>query len=376
MQFKDIIGQQKVKNQLIQTVKNNRISHTQLFLGADGVGALPLAIAYAQYINCASPSDTDSCGVCPSCVKYSKFIHPDLHFTFPIIIKDKKSTSNDYMEEWRKALIDMPYLSELEWIQCIDEELKKQANITAEECRSIIKKLSLKSYEAEYKTAIIWLPEYLRQEGNILLKLLEEPPPKTLIILVAKDIDKVIATILSRTQILRIPNLHDDEISSYLIEKLEVEAVVASSVARISEGSIIRAQAIVNSGDADYFELFTSWMRLCYNTRSELYKINAWVDNASGMGREFLKSFLGYSLYMFRASFIHTYGANELISLSENEKTFIINFSKVITKENIVPIVNVVNKNAAYIERNADLKITFLNLSLYIGRLLNRNYSA
>lgn len=372
MQFKNIVGQQQVKDKLIQTVKNGRVSHTQLFLGAEGVGALPLALAYAQYINCAQPTDDDSCGVCPSCIKFTKLIHPDLHFTFPTIAIEKKKLSNDFIEEWRNAFTENPYLSELEWLLNLDSEGKKQGNITAEECRDIIRKLGLKPYEARYKTVIIWLPEYLRLEGNILLKLLEEPPAQTLILLVAQDADKVIATILSRAQTMRIPRLNEEDISKYLVEKMGAEEEVSGSIARIAEGSIVQAVSLLKAGHANYFELFTTWMRLCYNSRKELDKVTAWVEGTAAEGREFLKSYLGYCQHMLRACFIYKFGDTKLLRLNSQELDFIQKFSGALTEDNIPVIVQLINQSTMHLERNADLKITFLNLSLYIGRLLNK----
>lgn len=376
MQFKEIVGQQHIKNKLIQTVKNGRISHTQLFLGAEGVGALPLAVAYAQYINCPNATEEDSCGTCASCVKFSKLVHPDLHFTFPTIAIEKKKLSNEFIAEWREAFTSNPYLSELEWILSLDAEGKKQGNITAEECRDIIRKLGLKPYEAKYKTVIIWLPEYMRTEGNILLKLLEEPPEQTLIILVAQDADKVIATILSRAQTMRIPRLHEDEITQYLIEKFEATPELAGAVARISEGSLVQASSLIQAGHANYFEMFTTWMRLCYNSRKEIEGLTSWVEASAGKGREFLKSYLIYCQHMLRSSFVFKFGDPKLLRLNEQETTFIQRFSTSLTESNITPIVQEINRSTMQLERNADLKITFLNLSLYIGRLLDKQRAA
>ncbi|MCU0422824.1 MAG: hypothetical protein MUC81_08445 [Bacteroidia bacterium] len=376
MQFKDIIGQQLIKEKLIQTVVNGRISHTQLFLGGEGVGALPLAVAYAQFINCNNPTETDSCGVCPSCIKFAALTHPDLHFTFPTIAIDKKKISNEFMEEWRKALIKNPYISESEWLLSLDSEGKKQGNITAEECRDIIRKLGLKPYEAKYKTVIIWLPEYLRLEGNILLKLLEEPPAQTLIILVAQDADKVIATILSRAQLLRIPRLTEQDIIRYLTSTLEAPEEVAHSISRIAEGNITQAANLFQAGHVNYFEMFIQWMRLCYNARKEVDAITVWVEQTTAEGREFAKTYLGYCLHMFRACMLYKYGKPELLRLTEQEKVFVSKFSVTLNDENLPLLAQLINSNYLNLERNADLKITFLNLSLYIGKLLNKQKAA
>ncbi|MEI6506917.1 MAG: hypothetical protein WCO54_00435 [Bacteroidota bacterium] len=376
MQFKNIIGQQKIKKTLIQSVKQNRISHAQLFLGAEGVGALPLAVAYSQYINCANPSDDDSCGVCPSCVKFEKLIHPDLHFTFPTIAIDKKKTSNDFIEEWRKAFIENPYIGELQWLLKLDEEGKKQGNITVDECKNIFKKIGLKAFEAKYKTVIIWLPEYLRQEGNILLKLLEEPPEGTLIILVAQDADKVIATILSRAQTLKIPKLADEAIKQELIATSGLNEQDAESISRVSDGNLTFALTLVNAGRADYFELFQNWMRYSYNSKRDVEILSKWMEDCVKSGREFLKSFLTYCQHMMRASFIYRYGDKTLLRLNEKETDFVVKFSPFIHSENLAELTKAFNEASMHVERNADLKITFLELSLYIGAQLRRKASA
>ncbi len=370
MQFKDIYGQETLKQKLIQTANSGRISHAQLFLGPEGAGTLPLAIAYSQYINCLQPTDTDSCGVCSSCVKFGKLIHPDLHFTFPTIAVEKKKLSNDFIEEWREALGNNPYLSELQWLLKLDDEGKKQGNITAEECRDIIRKLGLKSYEAKYKTVIIWLPEYLRLEGNIILKLLEEPPPQTLILLVAQDADKVIATILSRTQIVRVHQLQDEEVVEALVSGYQTPQLEAETIARVSEGNLSLALTLIEAGRSDYHQLFATWMRACYT--NSVAEVDGCVAKITGTGREFIKSFIGYSLHMLRSVFLHHYADARLIKLSAEEKDFMTKFAFTMDNRNLPDIVKALNEASYHVERNADLKITFLNLSLYIGSRLHK----
>jgi DNA polymerase-3 subunit delta' len=367
MQFKDIVGQEEIKQRLIKSVQTGRISHTQLFLGPEGCGTLALAVAYTQFINCLQPTETDSCGQCVSCIKIQKLIHPDIHFTFPTITNtEKKKLSNEFIEEWRSTFTQNPYISELQWLLQLDEEGKKQGNITAEECRDIIRKLSLKSYEAKFKTVIIWLPEYLRLEGNILLKLLEEPPEKTLIILVAQDADKVIATILSRAQTLKIPRLKDEEIAEVLIRQAGVDAAEAETIARVSEGNLALANSLAGAGRSDYHDLFVEWMRACYGRKVDA--MNLAIEKIIGTGREFIKSFTGYSLHMLRAVFLYQNADHQLIKLSEQERQFIVKFSIAFNNDNIEHITKALNQSTFHLERNADLRITFLNLSLYIAQ--------
>ncbi len=370
MLFKNIVGQNKIKSNLIQGANSGRISHTQLFLGPEGCGALPLAVAYAQYINCLQPLEDDSCGVCSSCIKYEKLIHPDLHFTYPTIAVEKKKTSAEFITEWRNAFTLNPYISGMQWIFTLDDEGKKQGNITADECRDIIKKVSLKAFEAKYKTIIIWLPEYMSQEGNILLKLLEEPPERTLIILVAQDSEKVLATILSRAQTLKIPHLLDEDIKAELVNNYQIAEAEAETIARVAEGNLVMALSLLEAGRSDYHELFVEWMRACYVR--EMKGMNVLIDKIQATGREFIKSFIGYSLYMLRAVLLSKHADPALIKLSQTEKDFITKFSMVFNDKNIESISRQLNETHREVERNSDLRITFLNLSLYISRQLIR----
>lgn len=221
MRFKDIIGQEAIKHKLIQTVKDNRVSHAQLFLGPEGSGSLALALAYAQYINCEGKTEDDSCGECASCRKYSKIIHPDLHFSFPFFAKGAKETSLDYIVEWRKAFLET-LLSLDAWRDEVKAD-NKQANINIAECHQIIQGLSLKPFEAEYKVLIMWLPEYLGKNGNSLLKLIEEPAQKTLFLLVAQNQDQILTTILSRAQLVKINRPKEEDIVSYLMQKMQYQ---------------------------------------------------------------------------------------------------------------------------------------------------------
>lgn len=371
MQFNDIIGQQKIKESLIQTVKNNRISHAQLFLGPEGSGSLSLAIAYAQYINCMQPTETDSCGTCSSCVKFQKLVHPDLHFSFPTVTGEKyknKKTANDFLEFFRPALLNNPDLTDLQWLLTLDEDGKRQGNITADECRDMIRKLGLKPYEAQYKTLIIWLPEYMGNEGNILLKLLEEPPLRTLIILVAQDSEKVIGTILSRTQLLKIPRLKDEDIITELMQQYQLTEDEAGPIARVAEGNIALARSLADTGRSDYHELFASWMRFTY--QKKIVELNPVIDQIVSTGKEFMKSFLAYSLQMMRAVMLSKFANDSMIKLSDQETGFVKKFASVFETHKIAEICSEMSQASYSLERNADARLTFLNLSLYISRRL------
>ena len=368
MQFKQIIGQQFIKQKLIAMANTGRISHTQLFVGSEGSGNLALALAYAQYVNCLNPNAEDSCGTCSSCVKFQKLIHPDLHFTVPTISPYKQT--KEILEDWREAFLANPYISDFQWLQTIDSNANKQGNITAEECRDIINRLSLTSYEAKFKTQIIWLPEYLHLSGNILLKLLEEPPEGTLIILVANQTEKVIATILSRAQTIKIPKLKDEEIAEALEKLHQCLPQKANDIARLADGDYHLALSLIGMDQDGYFTSYSSWMRFCFS--GKVGELQKWVDEMAGSGREYVKNFLGYTTQMMRAAFLLKYGDPSLVRVNETEKQFLVKFSSFLNSNNLGSILESIDEAVVGVERNANLKILFLNLSLYIGRQLKQ----
>jgi DNA polymerase-3 subunit delta' len=377
MQFKDIVGQKTLINKLIQTTKDGRISHAQLFLGAEGSGNLALAIAYAQYVNCLNQQETDSCGTCSSCVKYQKYIHPDLHFTFPTILIDKKKLSLDFIAEFREALLENPYMNDFDWICQLDNAGNKQGNITAEECRDIIRKLSLKAYEAKFKTLIIWMPEYMKTEGNIILKLLEEPPENTLIILVANDSEKVLATILSRAQLIKVPQVLDDDIVNNLIQNHQIESNKAQAIARLVSGNYNLALSLINIEHGDYLNLFIDWMRKSFAYKKDIKvgqpdELTLLIEKLSTVGREQVKSFLTYSSQMIRSAFIYKFGHPSLRKNSAQELAFLNQFSVVFTPNNLALITTAIDEAIFHVERNASVKIMYLNLSMYIGKQLQK----
>src|SRR3954469_21956265 len=240
MQFKQIVGQEAIKQRLISTVNENRVSHAQLFLGTEGAGGLALAVAYAQYLSCEDKQPDDSCGVCSSCRKYQKLMHPDLHFSYPFFAKHKDDTALTFIEQWRDAFINNPYLNLDTWRGYLEAE-NKQANINIAECHQIIKKLSFKPFESAYKILILWLPEYLDKEGNTLLKIIEEPQPNTLFLLVAQNQDQILNTILSRTQLVKIPALGYEEVKNYLIKERNQTENSAAQIAYLSNGNLTEA---------------------------------------------------------------------------------------------------------------------------------------
>ncbi len=368
MKFSEIVGNSNLKQKLIQTAKSGRISNTQLFLGAEGSGNFALAIAYAQYVNCTNTSDEDSCGVCSSCIKYQKYIHPDLHFTFPCVSPTK--LCNELMSEWREAISKNIYLNDYDWIIQLDSDGKKQGNITADECRDIFKKLALKAFEAKYKVLIIWMPEYLKDAGNMLLKLLEEPPLGTMILLVANDTEKILATILSRAQLVKIPKINDEDIVAELVLNKQIDKNNAEAIARISDGNYNLALQLIDINQQNYSKTFMDWLRECYSAQKEFSKILSRNEEFASMGKETLKSFLGYSLQMIRATFIYKYGDKNTLRVSNDELAFMDKFSKLMNASNIENISKAMGDTIFYIERNGNVKMQLINLSLYIGTQL------
>ncbi|WP_149524205.1 DNA polymerase III subunit [Sphingobacterium hotanense] len=364
MQFKRIIGHQALKQQLVSTVKENRVSHAQLFLGPEGSGSLALAVAYAQYINCEDKQDDDSCGKCASCIKYEKLIHPDLHFSYPFFAKKADETATTYMEEWRTAFLANPYLSLTHWRGQLEAE-NKQANINIAEAHDIIKKLSLKSFEAEYKVLIMWLPEYLDTQGNALLKLIEEPPAKTLFLLVAENQDKILNTIISRTQLVKVNKLSHDELTSYLIEEKHINSDRANEIAFIADGNIQEAIDQLAEEENAHFDLLIRWFRFIV-TDSGLNIIQLCEEELSKLGRENQKIFLIYSINVLRQIVLMQNGASDMLFLKGEELDFVKKFAEITSLEQLTEAIDLLEKTHYSVERNANPKILFLDLSLQL----------
>jgi DNA polymerase-3 subunit delta' len=368
MQFKHIAGQEAVKQRLINTVDENRVSHAQLFLGPEGSGSLALAIAYAQYLCCEDKQPGDSCGVCSSCRKYQKLMHPDLHFSYPFFAKDKNDTALSFIEQWREALLANTYLSLDIWRSYLDAE-NKQANINIAECHQIIKKLSFKPFESVYKILILWLPEYLDKEGNSLLKIIEEPQPNTLFLLVAQNQDQILNTILSRTQLVKIPALSYDQIKEELIKNHHQTEFAAAEIAYLSNGNLTEALSMLQQENKSYHTLFVQWLRLCFGNKGP--EVMAFVDQASKMGRENQKNFLRYGISFIRECCLLMSGAGTLVHLPAQELETAQKMTNVMNTAMAQAISTELEKAHYHIERNANPKILFLDVSLQIIKILN-----
>lgn len=371
MQFKKIVGHQAIKQHLVSTVKENRVSHAQLFLGPEGSGSLALAVAYAQFINCENKLENDSCGHCPACLKYEKLIHPDLHFSYPFFAKKADETASTYMEDWRKAFLENPYLSLSHWRNQLDAE-NKQANINIAEAHDIIKKLSLKAFEAEYKVLIMWLPEYLDTQGNALLKLIEEPSEKTLFLLVAENQDKILNTIISRTQLLKVNKLSHQEITQFLVNDKNIDPNRANEIAFIADGNMQSALDQMDESSNQNFDLLIRWLR-CVVTDAGLNIIQICEEEISKLGRENQKLFLLYSINVLRQIVLLNQGLDQLVFLKDAELDFVKKFSEFTTLEKLQAAIEMLEKTHYSVERNANPKILFLDLSLQLVLLFKYN---
>ncbi len=368
MQFKDIVGQEAVKQRLVNTVNENRVSHAQLFLGPEGSGSLALAVAYAQFLSCENKQADDSCGECASCRKYQKLMHPDLHFSYPFFAKHKDDTALTFIEQWREAFTANPYLSLDTWRGYLDAE-NKQANINIAECHQIIKKLSFKPFESVYKILILWLPEYLDKEGNALLKIIEEPQPNTLFILVAQNQDQILNTILSRTQLVKIPCLTYDEIKQYLLTEHNQTEDAAAEIAYLSNGNLTEALTMLQQDNKGYHNLFVQWLRLCFSNKG--LEVLTFVDQFAKMGRENQKNFLRYGISFIRECCLLMAGAGNLVHLPAKELETAQKMTNVLSIEKSQYISDELEKAHYHVERNANPKILFLDVSLQIIKILN-----
>ncbi len=375
MLLKDVIGQQKVKKQLIKTVKEGRMSHCQLFLGPEGSGTLALAIAYAQYICCANKDDGDSCNVCPSCTKYQKLIHPDLHFVFPVNTTQSvtdKPVSDNFISKWRESITENPYLNLNQWYDIIGIE-NKQGLINKFESEEIIRKLNLKSFESDYKIMVIWHPEKFHPHAaNKLLKLIEEPYEKTIFLMVSDGTDQIIPTILSRAQTVKIPKIENNEMAAFIKEKYKLEDKKIEEIITISDGNFCRALEIINNNEEyeNNLEKFIEFMRLCYGKK--IPAILEWINDMAGSGRERQKSFLDYSLSIIRKNLLLSLDKAEIAYLTDRESDFSGKFHMFINDSNAFQIAGEINKAYTDIERNAYSRIVFLDLSFKLIKLIRK----
>jgi len=365
--FENVIGQEKVKQLLRQMVQHDRLPHAVMLLGTPGSGGLALALAMAQYVLCEHKTETDACGACRQCNKAAKLIHPDVHFSFPTV--GSKAVSDHFLGQWRTALLDNAYLDVNEWLQLIGAE-NKQGNITKEECVSIVKKLSLKTFEGDYKILIQWLPEYLGKEGNRLLKIIEEPPENTLFIFVAEQQELILNTILSRCQIINVHPLADEAVVAGLQQLKNVPAAQAEAIAYLANGNFNEALHMLAQEESDHANLFLDWLRRCYKGHG--VEMVTWVEKFAGFGRENQKHFLKYALHFLREFMVLKLTGDAGVRLRPKELETAQNLLPIIEIDQVEVLAELFTDCTFHVERNANPKILFLDASIRVHQILKR----
>lgn len=376
MQFQQVIGQQSIKKHLISLVQQEKVPHVQLFLAQPGSGGLPLALAFAQYLTCENKLETDSCGVCNACTKAHKMIHPDIHYTYPTIRKydsPKPVLSQDFIKEWRTYIFDNSYTSEYDWLQNLKAE-NKQGNISSDQAHIIISNLKLKPFEAKYKIEIIWMAEALKKEGNILLKILEEPPLDTVFILIAENQEELLPTILSRCQIVKINALKDEEIAEQLI-KIGVTQMNAKNISFLANGNYSEALRLkdndINYQTQNTTNFLTFAMRFNQPNMPEnaAYLIK-WIEDFAKNGRETVKDFLEYLAHIFRETILVKYNSNHQPKLNDEEKLLMERLVKVINYNKLADLIKLIDAKYYEIERNVNIKMVFTHFALELNAIM------
>lgn len=400
MLFNEVIGQQDVKQQLVEMVRHNRLSHALLFLGKEGSGALPLAIAFAQYISLlpnrnqsqdaslfgepveiklpSTPDEADAwMQMQSSLAKAQQLVHPDIHFSYPVVTKKSGTPpiSTDYVAEWREFIRQLPYGNIYDWLQFIEAE-NKQGNITAQECNDIIRKLNLKSFESGYKILLMWMPEYLGKEGNKLLKMIEEPPADTLFILVAENEGEILSTILSRCQLVKIPSLEAADIEESLLSKKACSSEQAKQIANASNGNYREALNLLQHADEDFHALLRDWLNATLKNQT-IAQVKL-IEEIGRLGREKQKQFLKHFTHLIEQA-VRMQVADEslkqklLNNMSSAEQDFALRLNKAMSLEQKEAIAEELDKATYYIERNANAKILFHALTIKIFHIVKNN---
>ncbi|HLV14611.1 MAG TPA: hypothetical protein VKY41_05475 [Xanthomarina sp.] len=381
MLFSEILGQEYIKNHLIQSADNGRVPHAQLFVGPEGSGTLPMAIAYAQYLLCKN-TEGENTGGNESCnIKFKNFSHPDLHFAFPVATNDKVKkhpVSNLFLEEWRELLSEQPYGNLYDWYKKLGID-NKQGQIGVDEATEVLKSLSLKSYEGGFKVMIIWMAEKMNTAAsNKLLKLIEEPPNKTIFILITEDEEQIINTIRSRCQALHFPPLAEDVIKEALIRNYNLEQAEATRIAIQANGNYNKACDLVyqDSEDTTFETWFIFWIRSAFKAKGNkaaIHDLISWSDDISKTGRETQKQFLQFCMVLFRQALLLNYQADSLVYIETKTKGFELQkFAPFVHGGNILEITQELQDAIYHIERNGSSKIILTDLSIKLTRLLHK----
>lgn len=363
MRFSQIIGHATLKAKLIGNIREKRVAHAQLFMGPRGCGNLPLALAYAQYLLCEQPDVVDACGTCPSCLQMAKLEHPDMHLAFPIFFAEKKPKVCDYyLAEWREAVLEEPYIDIDRWRDQLVSE-NKQLRMGVDIAQEIQGKLTLKSYRGGYKVMLIWLPELMDPlASNKLLKVIEEPEPNTVFLLVSNDSDQLLATIISRTQLVKVPALRPSEVAEVMRQEFpDMGGDEAMNIALRSEGDLLEAMDIGGKGEEELFVFFRDWLRACYGR--QVATAAEFAEHFQKMGRERQKSLMRYGLYLIRQCIFQWQQVPELVRTFGEEQDFVTKFSTLLTEQNVGGIRSELEKAHLHIERNANPKLLFMDLS-------------
>jgi DNA polymerase III subunit delta' len=373
VKFADIPGLSEIKSSLINAVRNNHIAHAQLFLGKAGALNLPLALAYTNYLHCQNKGEHDCCGVCPACTKSLKYIHPDTSFVFPLgNVKGDKDVDRfkaDILKSWRAFLIEQPFGDLNDWTNYYGGE-DKQALISREESREIIKTLSLKPFESPYKVMIIWQPELMHPSAaNGILKILEEPPANTFFLLVSNAAERLLPTILSRTQMVQVPQLYDEDLDAYLREKLAVEEARRQEIIQIADGNLNLAIKLISSEEDHFQDRFAEWMRSCY--KRDYAKLVGFSEDFHDLDRLSQRNLFQYGLGMMRETLLHSAGADTISRIKTGEVKFVKDFSKIMNVEKVEHVNQLLTDAHYHLERNGSAKMIFLDLSLQIAKTIN-----
>ena len=377
MFFRDIIGQEQIKKRLIESVKNGHIAHAQLFAGPEGVGKLQLALAYARYIQCTDRNGDDACGHCPSCIKYNKLMHPDLHFVFPVFNKKGKSSSttvcDDFIGQWREWVTSHTYFSCRDWLQFLGAD-NQQGGIFVKEGDEIIRKLAMKPYESDYKIMIIWLPEKMNEQtANRILKVLEEPYPGTIFLLVSNEPQLLLSTILSRTQQIHVHNIDEEMLAQALNQKFGLAMSDCQDMAHLANGNVLKAIETINTSEERVYqlELFKQMMRLAYARK--LKDMKKWSEEVASLGRERQKNFLNYAQHMIRENFIMNFRQPQLNYQSRDEEAFSSRFFPFVNERNTVQIMEELDLAERQISQNVNAKMVFFDMAIRFIMLLKTN---
>ena len=367
MQFSDVLGQHEIKTYLREIVSQDRVPHALLFLGKPGNGPLPMALAFAQYLMCEKRGQDDACGDCTHCKKNRKYIHPDIHYTYPTI--GSKMTSADFTSSWRSFLEANPYGDAFDWFNMLGGD-NKQGNITKDECNRILKVLSLKTFEGEYKIHILWMPEYLGAQGNRLLKIIEEPPDSTVFILVAERQEEILNTILSRCQIVSFKPLKDEVIAKQLTDQFEFNHTKSMQIAFLTDGDLNEALKLAGEKDQVLSTLWIDWMRKVYKGYGP--DLVAWSDQLNRMDRESQKNLFRYGLHFLHEMLIYELNNHYTPRLLDKEKMAMQKLGALMSISKIEAMIELINLSIFHIERNANSKIIMLDCGIKIHRILRK----